>query len=106
MMDDPVKRRIMLDSAKATLRSLPYYSIMPYLNDSQYLFEKTFNLQFITPFSSQRNRHDRNSSNVLYSLSAEIRQRILEVNDLDVQLFEYARELFVQRCRYARSRIT
>ena len=102
MMDNPIKRRILLESAKQNLRSLTYFSIMPYMNESQYLFERTFGLKFKTPFYRQKNRHNRNSGSVLYSLSESTRRKIKQVNDLDMELFSYAKQLFFQRYDYAK----
>ncbi|XP_067943988.1 heparan-sulfate 6-O-sulfotransferase 2-like isoform X2 [Watersipora subatra] len=100
MMDDPQKRLLLLNSAKDNLRSMPYFSIISYLNESQYLFERTFNLEFRLPMYAQKNRHNRFSGNVLYNLSPEMRRKILEVNDLDVQLYDFAERLFLQRYQY------
>lgn len=101
MMHDPTKRRLMLESAKQTLRSLPYFSIMSYLNESQFLFERTFGLKFRIPLSSQKNRHNKFSADVLADFPAEVKLRILQVNDLDVQLYSYAKQLFLQRYQFA-----
>lgn len=106
MMDNPLKRRLMLESAKETLRSLFYFSVMPYMNESQYLFERTFGLEFKTPFVRQKNRHNRNSGSVLYNLDDVTRRQILEVNDLDTELFAYAKQLFLERYRYAKMKET
>ena len=72
------------------------------MNESQYLFERTFGLKFKTPFYRQKNRHNRNSGSVLYSLSESTRRKIKQVNDLDMELFSYAKQLFFQRYDYAK----
>lgn len=72
------------------------------MNESQYLFERTLNLKFKTPFFRQKNRHNRNSGDVLYNLSEHTRQKIMQVNDLDMELYSYAKQLFFQRYNYAK----
>ena len=103
MMDDPTKRELLLESAKHTLRTMPFFSIISFVNESQYMFEQTFNLQFKVPMYSQKNRHNRFSGDILSNLPLETRSRILEVNDLDVRLYEYAKQLFLQRYEYLRT---
>lgn len=102
MMDNPSKKRQLLESAKYNLRSLPFYAVMPYLHESQSLFEWTFGLKFKRDIEKQKNRHDRNSAEVLATLSPNLRQKIEIANDLDIELYRYALDLFQQRYRYLR----
>lgn len=102
MMDDPVKKKALLESAKLTLRSMPYFAIMTYLEQSQTLFEWTFDLKFNRPMTEQKNRHNRNSGDTLASLPPSIKEQIAKANDLDIELYKYARELFLQRYKYSK----
>lgn len=101
MLYNPSKGQILLESAKQTLRSFPYFSIQSLLNESQLLFEQTFDLKFQTPMFEQKNRHNRHSADILHSLPESLQKQILEVNSLDVQLYDYATQLFNKRYQYA-----
>lgn len=103
-MDNPVKGRQLLESAKHNLRTMPFFAVMPYLMESQSLFEWTFSLKFRRDIDKQKNRHNRNSADVLASLSAGISKKIDAANDLDIELYKYALELFQQRYKFSQKR--
>lgn len=102
MMDNPQKKQAMLESAKLNLKQMPFFAVMQYLKESQTMFEWTFNLKFKGSISEQRNRHDRNSGDVLAGLSQEMKERVAKANDLDLELYKYATDLFIQRYEYAK----
>uniref|UniRef100_A0A3B1K8K7 Heparan-sulfate 6-O-sulfotransferase n=1 Tax=Astyanax mexicanus TaxID=7994 RepID=A0A3B1K8K7_ASTMX len=78
----PEKKRaqILLESAKKNLRDMAFFGLTEFQRKTQYLFERTFRLRFIRPLSA----------------------RIEELNDLDMQLYDYAWDLFQQRYMYKR----
>lgn len=45
LMNKTTRESIMLKSAKNTLMNLPFFGIKERMNDSQFLFEKIFNLK-------------------------------------------------------------
>ncbi|XP_065114542.1 heparan-sulfate 6-O-sulfotransferase 1-B [Paramisgurnus dabryanus] len=93
----PDKRRsqLLLESAKKNLRDMAFYGLTEFQRKTQYLFERTFNLKFIRPFLQY------NSTRAAgVDLDNGTIQRIEELNDLDMKLYDYAKDLFQQRYQY------
>ncbi|XP_056595030.1 heparan-sulfate 6-O-sulfotransferase 1-B [Triplophysa dalaica] len=91
------KRRsqLLLESAKKNLRDMAFYGLTEFQRKTQYLFERTFHLKFIRPFLQY------NSTRAAgVDLENETIQRIEELNDLDMKLYDYAKDLFQQRYQY------
>ncbi|XP_047109565.1 heparan-sulfate 6-O-sulfotransferase 2 [Schistocerca piceifrons] len=91
----PVERdRVMLASAKKNLASMAFFGLTEYQKIAQYVFEETFNLRFAVPFE----QHNATVSSVTLSM---IRQDQLEtirrLNDLDLELYSFAKALMFQR---------
>ncbi|XP_071111764.1 heparan-sulfate 6-O-sulfotransferase 3-B-like [Haliotis cracherodii] len=85
---------LMLASAKENLRNMAFFGLTGHQELSQILFEKTFNLNFITKFK------DTPPSKTLsgrVNLSNVQRDKILHLNRFDVMLYQYAKDLFFQR---------
>lgn len=61
---------------------------------SQYVFEETFNLRFAIPFVQHNSTV---SSSTLNSLRSDQRRKIEQLNALDIELYEFAKELLFQR---------
>ncbi|XP_066505182.1 heparan-sulfate 6-O-sulfotransferase 2 isoform X2 [Hoplias malabaricus] len=96
-MSDSQRGAVLLNSAKRNLRRMAFFGLTEYQRKTQYLFERTFRLAFIAPFT-QLNGTRAASVDV----AAETQQRIRELNRWDVELYEYAKDLFLQRFQYAR----
>ncbi|KAM8733271.1 heparan-sulfate 6-O-sulfotransferase 2 [Acanthopagrus schlegelii] len=96
-MSEEERWAVLLESAKRNLRGMAFFGLTEYQRKTQYLFERTFNLEFIAPFT-QLNGTRASSVDV----PPEIQRRILELNRWDVELYEYARDLFLQRFQVAR----
>ncbi|CAM4723212.1 unnamed protein product [Leuciscus chuanchicus] len=93
----PEKRRsqLLLESAKKNLRDMAFYGLTEFQRKTQYLFERTFHLKFIRPFMQY------NSTRAAgVDLDNDTIQRIEELNDLDMKLYDYAKDLFQQRYQY------
>ncbi|XP_051969942.1 heparan-sulfate 6-O-sulfotransferase 1-B-like [Xyrauchen texanus] len=91
------KRRsqLLLESAKKNLRDMAFYGLTEFQRKTQYLFERTFHLKFIRPFMQY------NSTRAAgVDLDNDMIQRIEELNDLDMKLYDYAKDLFQQRYQY------
>lgn len=101
--DAPEIQKAMLRSAKKNLKSFAFFGLVEYQRESQFVFEKTFGLQFYEPF--QQRTHTWSKSARLSLSSAEIRQ-IRAVNKLDMQLYHYAKKIFFQRLQYLRTLAT
>ncbi|ETN59349.1 heparan sulfate 6-o-sulfotransferase [Anopheles darlingi] len=86
--------RIMLASAKRNLAAMSYFGLTEYQKISQYIFEETFNLRFAIPFE----QHNTTVSTVtMNSLTPAQRNRIDQLNALDIELYAFAKKLMFQR---------
>ncbi|XP_063062982.1 heparan-sulfate 6-O-sulfotransferase 1-B [Engraulis encrasicolus] len=90
------RAQILLESAKKNLRDMAFFGLTEHQRKTQYLFERTFHLRFIRPFvqfnSTRASGVDLDNGTI---------RRIEELNELDMQLYDYARDLFQQRYQYA-----
>ncbi|XP_026187079.1 heparan-sulfate 6-O-sulfotransferase 2 isoform X2 [Mastacembelus armatus] len=96
-MSEEERWAVLLESAKRNLRGMAFFGLTEYQRKTQYLFERTFNLEFIAPFT-QLNGTRASSVDV----PPETQHRIRQLNRWDVELYEYARDLFLQRFQVAR----
>ncbi|XP_034037681.1 heparan-sulfate 6-O-sulfotransferase 2 [Thalassophryne amazonica] len=96
-MSEEDRWAVLLNSAKRNLRGMAFFGLTEYQRKTQYLFERTFKLEFIAPFT-QLNGTRASSVDV----PSETQQRIRHLNQWDVELYEYARDLFLQRFQVAR----
>ena len=95
-MDHQQRDLIMLNSAKANLRNLAYFGLTEEQEISQYLFEETFNLRFKTDFD-QISKTETHSGASLDDLDDEIIDKIRTLNHLDIELYNFARNLLEER---------
>ncbi|XP_032887296.1 heparan-sulfate 6-O-sulfotransferase 1 [Amblyraja radiata] len=91
------RAQILLESAKKNLKDMAFFGLTEFQRKTQYLFERTFHLLFIKPFIQFNSTR---ASGV--ETDNETFHRIEELNDLDVQLYDYAKDLFQQRFQYKR----
>uniref|UniRef100_A0A8C3A533 Heparan-sulfate 6-O-sulfotransferase n=1 Tax=Cyclopterus lumpus TaxID=8103 RepID=A0A8C3A533_CYCLU len=91
--------RVLLASAKANLRNMVFYGLTEFQRKTQYLFERTFGLRFIRAFTQINSTR---AASV--GISEKVRWRIEGLNALDVELYEYAKELFLRRYQHNRQR--
>ncbi|CDQ69269.1 unnamed protein product [Oncorhynchus mykiss] len=91
-MSEDERWAVLLESAKRNLRGMAFFGLTEYQRKTQYLFEKTFRLAFIAPFTQLNGTR---ASSV--EVAPETQQRIRQLNQWDVELYEYARDLFLQR---------
>ncbi|XP_072267264.1 heparan-sulfate 6-O-sulfotransferase 3 [Pyxicephalus adspersus] len=96
-MNESERNDILLQSAKNNLKNMAFFGLTEFQRKTQYLFERTFNLKFISPFTQFNTTRASNVDIDIWS-----RERIKELNYLDVQLYEYAKDLFLQRFQYTR----
>ncbi|MGH0181337.1 UNVERIFIED_CONTAM: hypothetical protein FKN15_006185 [Acipenser sinensis] len=97
VMGEEQRSRALLESAKRNLKEMAFFGLTEFQRKTQYLFERTFHMRFISPFT-QFNSTRATSVEV----ELETQRRIRELNVLDVELYEYARDLFLQRFQSAR----
>ncbi|NXL12995.1 H6ST3 sulfotransferase, partial [Setophaga kirtlandii] len=96
-MNESERNMILLQSAKNNLKNMAFFGLTEFQRKTQYLFERTFSLKFISPFTQFNVTR---ASNV--DIGEDVRRRIEELNFLDVQLYEYAKDLFLQRFQYSK----
>ncbi|XP_058506619.1 heparan-sulfate 6-O-sulfotransferase 2 [Solea solea] len=96
-MSEDERWAVLLHSAKRNLRDMAFFGLTEYQRKTQYLFERTFNLEFIAPFTQLNGTR---ASSV--DIPPEIQRTIRQLNRWDVELYEYGRDLFLQRFQVAR----
>lgn len=97
VMSEQERWALLLESAKRNLRRMAFFGLTEYQRKTQYLFEHTFRLAFIAPFTQLNGTR---ASSV--EVDPEKQRRIRQLNQWDVELYEYARDLFLQRFQFAR----
>ncbi|KAL4635770.1 heparan-sulfate 6-O-sulfotransferase 3-like [Arapaima gigas] len=96
-MSENERSHILLSSAKTNLKNMAFFGLTEFQRKTQYLFERTFRLRFISAFTQI------NSTRAAgVDIDEDVRRRIEALNLLDVQLYEYAKDLFLQRFQFAR----
>jgi heparan sulfate 6-O-sulfotransferase HS6ST1 len=85
--------RRLLESAKKTISSMRFFGITEFQENNQYLFEKTFNgiFKFLKPLEQIKyniSNYSNNETNI---------EDAVRLNKLDIELYEYAVKLFLQR---------
>ncbi|TRY97101.1 hypothetical protein DNTS_027289 [Danionella cerebrum] len=98
-MNESQRNPILLDSAKTNLKNMAFYGLTEFQRKTQYMFERTFHLRFISAFTQINSTR---AANV--ELPEDMRRRIEQLNFLDVQLYEFAKELFLQRYQFIHQR--
>ncbi|XP_062236345.1 heparan-sulfate 6-O-sulfotransferase 3-B-like [Platichthys flesus] len=98
-MSELERGHVLLASAKANLRNMAFYGLTEFQRKTQYLFERTFGLRFIRAFTQINSTR---AASV--GISEKVRWRIEGLNALDMELYEYAKELFLRRYQYNRQR--
>ncbi|KAG9351332.1 hypothetical protein JZ751_022579, partial [Albula glossodonta] len=98
-MSEQERGATLLESAKHNLKDMAFFGLTEFQRKTQFLFERTFRLSFITPFTQLNGTR---AASV--EVGPEVWQRIRELNRWDVELYEYARDLFLQRFQFARQK--
>ena len=92
--DQDTRDQVMLESAKQNLLNMDYFGLTEFQIRTQKLFEYTFNLKFINDFEQLPvTRSDRTN------ITNKQKEKILEQNRLDIVLYQYAKDLFLQRSK-------
>jgi len=85
----------LLESAISNLAtSIPFFGMLEYQRESQLLFEKTFNLEFVKDF--EQSNKTRASAEVPKLTSDDV-SRITSLNWADFALYEQAKKIFFER---------
>ncbi len=89
-----MQQEIILNSAKQTLAKLDFFGLTEYQRSTQYLFEKTFNVNFLTDFGTFQDTY---SSSARKGISDEMLNNIENINNLDSILYQFGKSLFHKR---------
>ena len=81
----------LLRSAIHNLKRLPFFGLEEHQKESEYLFTITFGYKFKPHFEQAKTFSEQ------VVISSKQRERILDLNRLDLVLYRYARELFFKR---------
>ncbi|KAE9552072.1 hypothetical protein FO519_004729 [Halicephalobus sp. NKZ332] len=97
-MNQSTRDKIMLESAKNNLKNLAYFGLKEKMEDSQYMFEKVFQVNFTRELSdwNKSKSHDT-------EITEEEMKMIVEKNYLDIQLYDFATKLFEKRLELLKS---
>lgn len=95
------REKVLLASAKKNLNSMAFFGLTEYQKISQYIFEETFNLRFAIPFEQNNSTV---SSSTLSTLTAAQSAKISELNHLDIDLYNYAKKLLLERFEKLKAR--
>ncbi|ESO09569.1 hypothetical protein HELRODRAFT_73819, partial [Helobdella robusta] len=98
LMSEEKRNRLMLESAKRNLMSMEFFGLTEFQAELGFLFEFTFGIKFTKNFTQYEHTHAKESS-----ISQDERRRIMQLNHLDVQLYDFAKHLFLARLNYALS---
>ncbi|XP_053436608.1 heparan-sulfate 6-O-sulfotransferase 2 isoform X1 [Nycticebus coucang] len=99
VMPEKQRNKVLLESAKSNLKHMAFFGLTEFQRKTQYLFEKTFNMNFISPFTQYNTTR---ASSV--EISEETQKRIEGLNFLDMELYSYAKDLFLQRYQFMRQK--
>ncbi|XP_006862873.1 PREDICTED: heparan-sulfate 6-O-sulfotransferase 2 isoform X2 [Chrysochloris asiatica] len=99
VMPEKQRNKVLLESAKSNLKHMAFFGLTEFQRKTQYLFEKTFNMNFISPFTQYNTTR---ASSV--EINEVIQKRIEGLNFLDMELYSYAKDLFLQRYQFMRQK--
>ncbi|XP_074103957.1 heparan sulfate 6-O-sulfotransferase [Cotesia typhae] len=95
------KDNLMLESAKRNLHFMPFFMLTEFQKVGQYSFEETFGMRFAVAFE----QHNATlSAATMATLTPKQKKKIRKLNNLDIQLYEYAKDLVFERFRRLRDR--
>eukprot|EP00117_Sycon_ciliatum_P011195 scpid75176/ scgid12780/ Heparan-sulfate 6-O-sulfotransferase 1-B len=90
----------LLHSAQQTLLSLAWFGLTEYMSESLEMFESRFGVQFAKEqldYKSGDGKPDSKSSFIWKNLTESLTKRIVQANILDLQLYDFAEKLFLDR---------
>ena len=98
-VSEEVRKKILLETAIKNLKSFSFFGITEYMDASFDLFEKQFGMKFpIKP--KVRSQNETYSGSMLsYLNNKKILNTILQINDLDMELYTFALKLFLERAQ-------
>ena len=95
-------KRQLLENAKNVLKTLSYFALTEYEKESEELFEYTFGNKFKFALKSNSSLIETNEFKILKSLNKTTIERIKQLNDLDLELYNFSKDLFFKRLKHYR----
>jgi hypothetical protein len=87
-------------NAKNVLKKMSFFGITEYEELSQKLFEKTFHNVFKIDYNVVPGKYKTTTLNYVKSLNKTLIEKIDAINDLDWELYQYAKVLFFERINH------
>lgn len=87
--------KLLLESAKLNLKQMAYFGILEYQLISQFVFESTFKIDFKHSFVQLNQTHS-----TQIKVDNDTLNLIKKLNYLDIELYEYAKEILFERFEY------
>lgn len=99
-MSKEARDRVILNSAKTNLeKHMAFFGLTEQQTASQFMFQHTFDLKFRVPFKQYA---EGRSSSARLNLDSDTVEQIKEINQLDVQLYEFAQKIMKDRYEAAK----
>ncbi|KAL8577206.1 hypothetical protein ACOMHN_061333 [Nucella lapillus] len=93
----PARRAaLLLVSAKRNLQQMSFFGLVEFQTDSQFLFEHSLHMRFQHDFVQLNRTHSSREN-----LTVSVLNRIAQLNSLDIELYQFAKDLFLQRMQHA-----
>lgn len=94
------REQIMLESAKQNLEKMAFFGLSEYMVESEQLFGHRFNVKFDVPCRQKRIDY-LHSAPIVHQVwnDSALYDKIAKLNHLDIQLYDYAVQLFSRRLR-------
>ena len=93
------KKRLLLN-AKRILKGMSYFALTEYDELSRRLFDKTFQNSFLfEKFKESKSVYKYKTYNFTNTLDKKLVRKIEKLNDLDLELYAYAKKLFFDRLK-------
>lgn len=101
MLPNANKDEILLESAKENLKKMPFFGLSEYFIESCRLFENQFEVKFLKHCVQKEITTQLHSSPLLHTIwtSTALYDQIIDVNRLDMELYQYALQLLTVRLK-------
>ena len=93
-------KKELVNNAKKVLKQMSFFGLTEYEELSQILFEKTFNNLFKIDYKVVPGKFKTATLNYVKGLNKTFIEKIDAINDLDWELYQYAKVLFFERIKF------
>ena len=92
--------KTLVDSAKENLMGFAFFGVLEEQSKTQFLFEHTFGIKFIEPLTQRESTHV-----TRMAVTKEMTDLVIKTNKQDIELYQFAKDLFYQRVADMEKRI-